>query len=199
MLLRTNRLIAFSDSVLVAAIVLLVYNLANLAVTEPEAFQGQTFFRTLATYVASFIVISFYWAVFTTLLGLVKDLDDIVFYLSLIFLLLVTLIPVGNVAGQQLKSGRSLLFISLIEISTGLLLLLIFFYVTKGKIPQSNVAKRTIIELCVFPSVYTVTLFVSFLNFTIAQLLTFSVIPVFVIVRIKVRRIYPTDDINPQI
>ncbi|HET7391036.1 MAG TPA: TMEM175 family protein [Nitrososphaeraceae archaeon] len=199
MLLRTDRLIAFSDLIMVVAIVLLVSNLATLAATKPEAFQGQTFFSTLATYVASFIVISFYWAVFTTLLGLVKDLDDIVFYLSLIFLLLVTLIPVGNVAGQQLKSGRSLLFISLIEISTGLLLLLIFFYVTKGKIPQSNVAKRTMIELCVFPSVYAVTLFVSFLNFTIAQLLTFSVIPVFVIVRIKVRRIYPTDDINPQI
>ena len=199
MLLRSGRLIAFSDSVLVVAVVLLVYNLATLATSEPNAFQGQLFLYTLAAYVGSFIVVFFYWVAFTSLLEYIKDLDDIVVSLSLIFLILVTLTPVGNVAERQQKNEKSLLFISLIEISAGLLLLVIFFYVTKGKIPHSHVAKRTLINMCVIPSVYTVTLFVSFLNFTIAQLLTFSVIPVFVIVRMKIQKMYPNDETNPQI
>jgi uncharacterized membrane protein len=163
-LLRSGRLIAFSDSVLVVAVVLLVYNLATLATAEPNAFQGQIFLYTLAAYVSSFIVVFFYWVVFSSLLEYIKDLDDIVVSLSLIFLILVTLTPVGNVAERQQKNEKSLLFISLIEISAGLLLLVIFFYVTKGKIPYSHVAKRTLINMCVIPSVYTVTLFVSFLN-----------------------------------
>ncbi|MGA9169597.1 MAG: TMEM175 family protein [Nitrososphaeraceae archaeon] len=91
MLLRSGRLIAFSDSVLVVAVVLLVYNLATLATAEPNAFQGQIFLYTLAAYVGSFIVVFLYWVVFTSLLEYIKDLDDIVVSLSLIFLILVTL------------------------------------------------------------------------------------------------------------
>jgi uncharacterized membrane protein len=90
-LLRSGRLIAFSDSVLVVAVVLLVYNLATLATAEPNAFQGQIFLYTLAAYVGSFIVVFLYWVVFTSLLEYIKDLDDIVVSLSLIFLILVTL------------------------------------------------------------------------------------------------------------
>ena len=91
MLLRSGRLIAFSDSVLVVAVVLLVCNLATLATAEPNAFQGQIFLYTLAAYVGSFIVVFLYWVVFTSLLEYIKDLDDIVVSLSLIFLILVTL------------------------------------------------------------------------------------------------------------
>jgi uncharacterized membrane protein len=89
--LRSGRLIAFSDSVLVVAVVLLVYNLATLATAEPNAFQGQIFLYILAAYVGSFIVVFLYWIVFTSLLEYIKDLDDIVVSLSLIFLILVTL------------------------------------------------------------------------------------------------------------
>jgi uncharacterized membrane protein len=89
--LRSGRLIAFSDSVPVVAVVLLVYNLATLATAEPNAFQGQIFLYTLAAYVGSFIVVFLYWIVFTSLLEYIKDLDDIVVSLSLIFLILVTL------------------------------------------------------------------------------------------------------------
>lgn len=197
--LRPSRLIAFSDSVMVVAVVLLVYNLAALVTTDPNAFQEEIFFHTLAAYIGSFIVVFFYWVVFTTLLEYIKDLNDVIVSLSLIFLILITLTPVGSAAEQQSKNPRSLFFIASIEISAGLLLLIIFFYVTKGKVPSTHAAKRTLINVCVIPSIYTVTLFVSFLNYTIAQLLTFSVIPVFVIVRMQTHKMYPNDDISPQI
>jgi uncharacterized membrane protein len=195
-LLRSDRLLAFSDSVIVVAVVLLVYNLATFATTEPNAFQSQIFFSTLIVYVGSFIVVFFFWLTFTTLLEYIKNLNDIVASLSLIFLILVTLIPVGNVLEQQQKSEKSLLFTSLIEISAGSLLLIIFFYATKGKVPQTHVAKLTLGYAYVIPSVYTVCLLVSFLNLTIAQLLTYSIIPIFVLVRITVNKKYPEKHIN---
>ncbi|MGN6633416.1 MAG: TMEM175 family protein [Nitrososphaeraceae archaeon] len=78
MLLRLDRLLAFSDSVIVVAVVLLVYNLATFATTEPNAFQSQIFFSTLIVYVGSFIVVFFFWLTFTTLLEYIKNLNDIV-------------------------------------------------------------------------------------------------------------------------
>ena len=196
MLLRLDRLLAFSDSVIVVAVVLLVYNLATFATTEPNAFQSQIFFSTLIVYVGSFIVVFFFWLTFTTLLEYIKNLNDIVASLSLIFLILVTLTPVGNVLEQQQKSEKSLLFTSLVEISAGSVLLIMFFYVTKGKVPPNHVAKLTLTYTCVIPSVYTVCLFVSFLNFTIAQLLTYSIVPIFILVRITVNKRYPENPIN---
>ena len=193
-LIRADRLRSFSDSVMLVAVVLLVYNLATLANTEPNAFQPQIFLSTLIAYIASFIVIFFFWLTFTTLLEYIKNLNDIVVSLSIIFLVLVTLTPVGNVVTTERQNEKSLLFTSSIQISAGSMLLVIFFYVTKGKIPPTHVAKLTLTYIFVIPSVYTVCLLISFLNFTIAQLLTYSVIPVFVIVRIKVNKNYRNGD-----
>jgi uncharacterized membrane protein len=67
MLLKPERLKSFSDSVIVVAVVLLVYNLATIATTDPEAFQPQLFFGTLVAYVNSFIVVFFFWVTFTSL------------------------------------------------------------------------------------------------------------------------------------
>src|SRR5438067_9346271 len=135
MLIRADRLRSFSDSVMLVAVVLLVYNLATLANTEPNAFQPQIFLSTLIAYIASFVVIFFFWLTFTTLIDYIKNLNDIVISLSIIFLVLVTLTPIGNVVQQERQNEKSLLFTSSIQISAGSMLLMIFFYVTKGKIP----------------------------------------------------------------
>ena len=71
--LRPARLIAFSDSVMIVAVVLLVYNLATLATTDSNAFQGEIFLHTLVAYIGSFIVVFFYWVAFTSLLEYIKD------------------------------------------------------------------------------------------------------------------------------
>jgi uncharacterized membrane protein len=194
MLLTPDRLKSFSDSVIVVAVVLLVYNLATLANTEPNAFQAQIFLSTLVTYGSSFIVVFFFWLTFTTLIEYIKKLNDIVISLSIIFLILVTLTPVGNVLQQERQNEKSLLFTSLIQISAGALLLIIFFYVTGGKVPPSHVARITLSYTFVIPSVYTVCLLVSFLNYTIAQLLTYCIIPVFVIIRIRLQKKYPNEN-----
>ena len=194
MLLKPDRLKSFSDSVIVVAVVLLVYNLATIATTDPEAFQPQLFFGTLVAYVNSFIVVFFFWVTFTTLLDYIKQLDDIVVSLSLIFLILVTLTPVANVAFHQQKNVKSLVFISFIEISAGSLLIWILFYVAKSRVFSNPDARLTLINLCVILSVYAISLVVSFFNFTVAQMLPFSIIPLFIIIRVRFHKMQPGDD-----
>ena len=194
MLLKPDRLKSFSDSVIVVAVVLLVYNLATIATTDPEAFQPQLFFGTLVAYVNSFIVVFIFWVTFTNLIDYIKQLDDIVVSLSLIFLILVTLTPVGNVAFHQQRNEKSLVFISFIEISAGSLLIWILFYVAKSRVFSNPDARLTLINLCVIPSVYAISLVVSFFNFTVAQMLPFSIIPLFIIIRVQFHKMQRGDD-----
>lgn len=194
MLLKPDRLKSFSDSVIVVAVVLLVYNLATLATTDPDAFQPQVFFATLVAYVNSFIVVFLFWVTFTILLDYIKQLDDVVISLSLIFLILVTLTPVGNVAFHQDKTTRSLVFISFVEISAGLLLILILFYVGKGKVMHNPDSRGTLLGFCVIPSVYAISLIVSIFNFTIASIIPLSIVPLFVILRLRTHQIRPNDN-----
>jgi hypothetical protein len=46
--LTTDRLKSFSDSVLIVDVILLVYNLAALATSEPKFFELDTFFNALS-------------------------------------------------------------------------------------------------------------------------------------------------------
>jgi hypothetical protein len=55
--LTIERIRSLSDSVLFVAVVLLVYNLASLATSEPDIFNPEMFFKTLVAYINSFIVV----------------------------------------------------------------------------------------------------------------------------------------------
>ena len=83
--LTADRLKLFSDSVLLVGEVLLVYNLATLATSEPEFFELDTFFNALVAYISSFIVIYFYWSRFTFLLDHIKSLNETIIFISLAF------------------------------------------------------------------------------------------------------------------
>jgi uncharacterized membrane protein len=193
-LLKPDRLRSFSDSVIVVAVVLLVYNLATIATTDPEAFQPQLFFGTLVAYVNSFIVVFFFWVTFTTLLDYIKQLDDIVVLLSLIYYILVRLTPVANVAFHQQKNVKSIVFKSLVEISAASLLIWILFYVAKSRVLSDPDARLMLFNLCVIPSVYAISLVVSFFNFSVAQMLPFSVIPLVIIIRVQFHKMQRGDD-----
>ena len=144
---KTSRLIAFSDSVMVVAVVLLVYNLAALVTTDPNAFQEEIFFHTLAAYIGSFIVVFFYWVVFTTLLEYIKDLDDVIVSLSLIFLILITLTS-WKCSRRTIKKSKIIIFYSIDRNFCWLAASHHIFYVTKGKVPSTHAAKCTLINVC---------------------------------------------------
>ena len=115
--LTPDRLRSFSDSVLIVGVVLLVYNLATLATTEPEFFEPDVFYHALLAYICSFIVVFCYWSRFTLLLDHTAVLEDITTFISLIFLVTVTLTPVSLIGLMQLGTENALIFSCIIQIS----------------------------------------------------------------------------------
>lgn len=95
---------------------------------------------------------------------------------------------------HQQKNVKSLVFISLVEISAGSLLIWILFYVAKSGVFSNPDPRLTLFNLCVIPSVYAISLVVSFFNFTVAQMLPFSVVPLVIIIRVQFRKMQPGDD-----
>ena len=82
----------------------------------------------------------------------------------------------------------------MVEISAGSLLIWILFYVARSRVFSNPDARLTLFNLCVIPSVYAISVVVSFLNFTVAQMLPFSIIPLFIIIRVQFHKMQPGDD-----
>lgn len=70
------RLKTITDTVLLVGIVLLVYNLATLAGSEPEQFEPRTFSNTLIAYINAFITVFLYWSLFSAILNYISNLDN---------------------------------------------------------------------------------------------------------------------------
>jgi uncharacterized membrane protein len=185
--LTAERLKSFSDSVLLVGEVLLVYNLATLATSEPEFFELDTFFHALAAYISSFIVVFFYWSRFTLLLDHIKSLNDTIILISLAFLILVTLTPVSYIGLLQLKSHNALIFSSVNQILAGSFLVLLWKILAKDKTLAAK-AKYFFLQVSVIPLIYIVALLISYLNFTVALVIPLSILPTFLLIRLRYGR-----------
>ncbi len=162
--------------------VLLVYNLATLATSSPESFESDTFLRALIAYINSFIVVFFYWSRFILLLEGKRSLDDTIITLSLLFLIIVALIPVSYILLLQLKSQKALIFSCIVRILAGSLLILLGWTLVKSEIFVIR-AGYFFLQVSLIPVIYTVALFVSYLNFTLAAIIPLSFIPLYLGIR----------------
>ena len=154
--LTADRLKSFSESVLIVAVVLLVYNLATLATSKPESFESDTFSHALIAYINSFIVVFFYWSRFSLLLEDKKSLDDTIIIISLMFMILVTLIPVSYIQLLQLKSQKALIFSCITQILAGSSLILLGRKLVKDEI--SVIQARYFFYRSLIPAVYAIAL-----------------------------------------
>ena len=189
--LEKTRLKTLSDSVLLVGIVLLVYNLANLANSNADFFDPQTFFNTLVAYVNSFIVVYLYWSLFSVVLKYIEKIDVMVFLLFIVFLILVTLVPVANVLYLQQKNQQSQNFHAFIHIVPGILLMFAMFSRKRQLTSMgSKDYRRQLIGLTIIPAMYSISFLFAFLNSMISELIPFFVIPLFILVG---RRIYKSD------
>ena len=153
--LTADRLKSFSESVLIVAVVLLVYNLATIATSKPDSFESDTFSHALIAYINSFIVVFFYWSRFSLLLEDKKSLDDIII-ISLIFVILVTLIPVSYIQLLQLKSQKALIFSCITQILAGSSLILLGRKLVKDEI--SVIQARYFFYRSLIPAVYAIAI-----------------------------------------
>ena len=187
--LDKTRLKTLSDSVLLVGIVLLVYNLASLANSDPDFFDPTTFFNTLVAYVNSFILVYLYWSLFSVLLTYIEKVDVMLFLLFIVFLILVTLVPVTNVLKLQQRNQQSQNFHAFIHIVPGLLLMFAMFS-RKHKLTSlgDKDYRHELISITIIPAIYFVSFLFAFLNSMISQLIPFFVIPLFILVGSKIAK-----------
>ena len=185
--LEKTRLKTLSDSVLLVGIVLLVYNLASLANSNPDFFDPTTFFNTLVAYVNSFIVVYLYWSLFSVLLTYIEKVDVMLFLLFIVFLILVTLVPVANILNLQQRNQQSQNFHAFIHIIPGLLLMFAMFS-RKHELTSLGHKdyRHELISITIIPAMYFISFLFAFLNSTISLLIPFFVIPLFIVVGSKI-------------
>jgi len=134
-LLTVERLKVFSDSVLLVAITILAYNLTppSLISGKLSGIETQSFLDNVYGLISSFFVISIFWVIYTKILDYVVEIDDIVVVTSLMFFILVLLIPVFTLAQFQYSNLQSVLSLALLQIINGSLLLLLWTYLIKHR------------------------------------------------------------------
>jgi uncharacterized membrane protein len=170
-LLTIDRLKTFSDSVLLVAITILAYNLSppSLINGKLSGVELQSFLDNVYGLISSFSAISVFWLLYTKILDYMKEVDDVVILLSLIFFILVLLIPVFSLAQFQYRNLQSVISLALLQIINGLILLSVWTYIIKHR-------KKLMIEgglntsddrymysrLVIIPSIYLVTIAIAF-------------------------------------
>ena len=185
--LDKTRLKQLTDAVLLVGIVLLVYNLASLANSNPDFFDPKTFFNTLVAYVNSFIVVYLYWSIFSVLLTYIEKVDVMLFLLFIVFLILVTLVPVANILNLQQRNQQSQNFHAFIHIVPGIFLMFAMFLRKHNLTSLGHEDYRHIlISITIIPAIYFVSFLFTFLNSMISQLIPFLIIPLFILVGSKI-------------
>jgi uncharacterized membrane protein len=184
--LDIERLKILGDSVLLVGIVLLVYSLASLAATRLYDFDSETFFNTLVAYINSFVAVFIYWSIFSIILSRLKELNVLIFLLSISILILVTLIPVAHEGLLQLKKPSAFYFATVIFITPGMLLIALSLYAKyKGELRNVNM-HNFIADSCAIPGVYSVYFILVFSHPILSIFIPFLMFPILYIIKKRV-------------
>jgi uncharacterized membrane protein len=188
-LLTTERLKSFSDSVLLVAITILAYNLV-----PPSVMNGQVnpdelkdFSYNLYGLISSFMVISVFWLFSMYFFDYLKDPDEIITLLLLPFFVLILITPITTVAELQNRTWQAVTVLSLLQVVNSMMLMILWWYLGKSKNLQSKelenrIKKKVYIRLAIIPSLYVISIGLSFLNFDVAVIFPVIMIPSLILV-----------------
>jgi uncharacterized membrane protein len=188
-LLTTERLKSFSDSVLLVAITILAYNLVPPSVVNGQANPDELedFFYNLYGLISSFMVISIFWLFSMYFFDYLKDPDEIITLLLLTFFVLILITPITIVAELQNRTWQAVTVLSLLQVVNSMMLMLLWWYLGKHKNLQSkeldnSIKKKGYIRLTIIPSLYVISIGLSFFNFDVAVIFPVFMIPTLILV-----------------
>jgi uncharacterized membrane protein len=188
-LLTTERLKSFSDSVLLVAITILAYNLVPPSVVNGQVNPDELedFFYNLYGLISSFMVISVFWLFSMYFFDYLKDPDEIITLLLLTFFVLILITPITTVAELQNRTWQAVTGLSLLQVVNSMMLMILWWYLGKSKILQSkelenSIKKKVYIRLAIIPSLYVISIGLSFLNFDVAVIFPVIMIPSLILV-----------------
>jgi len=187
--LDKERLKTLTDTVLLVGIVLLVYNLATLAASDPDQFEPKTFSNTVVAYISAFIIVFAYWSLLSVILNHIPNLDDTLFLLFLVLLVILTLIPVANILFLQNPNQEANNFAAFTHIAPGILLILVMEF-KRDRLDHLNTTeyRYILVSLTIIPLLYSISFVFSFYNSLLSAVIPLLVIPAFIAVGRRFRK-----------
>ncbi len=183
-MLTTERLKSFSDSVLLVAITILAYNLVPPTIINGQVNQDELkdFYYNLYGLISSFMVISVFWIFSMNFFDYLKTPDDLITLISITFFVLILITPITTVAELQYRTWQAVTVLALLQIVNSLLLTSLWWYLVRSKGLQSKqldslAKKKTYIRLTIIPSLYIISIALSFVNFNVAVIFPVTMIP----------------------
>jgi uncharacterized membrane protein len=188
-LLTTERLKSFSDSVLLVAVTILAYNLVPPSIVNGQVNPDELndFFYNLYGLISSFMVISVFWLFSMNFFDYLKDPDEVITLILITFFVLILITPITTVAELQYKSWQAVTVLSFLQVVNSIMLMLLWWYLGKNKDLQSKeldtrIKKKVYIRLAIIPSLYLISIGLSFFNFDLAVIFPVIMIPSLVLV-----------------
>jgi uncharacterized membrane protein len=188
-LLTTERLKSFSDSVLLVAITILAYNLV-----PPSVINGQVnpdelkdFYYNLYGLISSFIVISIYWIFSMYFFDYLKYPNEIITLTSITFFVLILITPITTVGELEYRTWEAVAALSLLQIFNSLIMIFLWWYLGLNKSLQSKeldtgTKKKMYIRLSIIPSLYAISIGLSFISFNVAIFFPVIMLPALILV-----------------
>jgi uncharacterized membrane protein len=188
-LLTTDRLKSFSDSVLLVAITILAYNLIPPSIVNGQVNPDELedFLYNLFGLISSFVVISIFWVFSMYFFDYLKYPTEIIVLILIAFFVLILITPITTVAELQYRSWEAVAILSLLQVFNSVMLILLWWLLGKNKDMQSKdlddgIKKKMYIRLAIIPSLYFISIGLSFFNFNIAVIFPVFMIPCLILV-----------------
>ena len=192
-LLTVERLKGLSDSVLLVALTILAYNLVppTLINNQLDQYELESFFDNLFGMVASFVVIFLFWIFYMKILDYLKEPNDIVILASLVFFVLILILPVFTLAQAQYENVLAVTTLSLLVIAIDLILIFIWKYIQKRSVIiqfDKKEIKSIHTIFFVILSLYTISIMVSVYDIKASVLFPVIMIPILLLLNSRLRR-----------
>ena len=201
-LLTTERLKSFGDSVLLVAITILAYNLVPPSIVNGQVNPDELkdFFYNLYGLISSFMVISVFWLFSMYFFDYLKEPDEVITLILMTFFVLILVTPITTVAVLQYRTWEAVAGLSLLQVVNSVMLVLLWWLLGKSKDLQSkqldnSIKKKMYIRLAIIPSLYVISIGLSFFNFDVAIIFPVIMIPSLILAA-KVHHKYKHDNQN---
>jgi uncharacterized membrane protein len=193
--IRLDHVISFADAIFAFSITFMAISI-HIPEIAQNLNQAQVIEKLLESipefeiYVVSFFVIGLYWISYHQIFNHVVGSHSTTTWLTLVFLFFITLIPLAT--NLQIGYGHYQIVFALYALAltiAGSLLTITWLHATKNKLIDENMTYNEIhrisLESILFPVVFLLSIFVSFIDLRIAHYFWIMIVPAKIIVRNK--------------
>ena len=173
---------------LLVAITILAYNLAPPSVVNGQVNQDELkdFYYNIYGLISSFMVISVFWIFSMNFFDYLKDPDELITIISITFFVVILVTPITTVAELKHKTWQSVTVLAFLQVVNSMLLISLWWYLGRHKNLQSKeldrfIKKKTYTRLTIIPSLYVISIALSFINFNVAVIFPVTMIPSLII------------------